>query len=327
MLVSVIIPVYNAESYVRQAVESALAQPETGEVILIEDASPDDSLQVCQELVERYDKVKLFRHPDGKNHGAGASRNVGIKKAQFDFISFLDADDYFLPHRFEVPNQIFLENEEVNGVYEAVGVHFEDESIDLKRQRRDPNALTTMLKRVPPEKLFEAQSPIGPYGYCPTGGWVVKRDIFNKTGLFDEHLRLHQDTVLYVKFAALGKIMPGRLNQPVAMRRLHSQNRSSGYRPVYEAYRDRLLMWGTLWEWGKENLDYYRYKLILRKFIDFAALPYRQKNIFLIGWLRSKFQLLDTLKKYPGLTGEFSFWVKLIINAKAFVRPGIAFFR
>ena len=48
--VSVIIPVYNAAPFVRQAVESALAQPETAEVVLVEDNSPDNSLEICQQL-------------------------------------------------------------------------------------------------------------------------------------------------------------------------------------------------------------------------------------------------------------------------------------
>ena len=74
MRVSVIIPVYNAAAYVRQAVESVLDQPETSEVILVEDASTDKSLQVCQELTEQYDKVRLFRHPSGRNCGAGNGR-------------------------------------------------------------------------------------------------------------------------------------------------------------------------------------------------------------------------------------------------------------
>ncbi|PMB23704.1 glycosyl transferase family 2, partial [Fischerella thermalis CCMEE 5198] len=60
MQISVIIPVYNAEKYVRQAVESALSQPEVGEVILIEDASSDKSFKVCQELAHEYSLVKLF---------------------------------------------------------------------------------------------------------------------------------------------------------------------------------------------------------------------------------------------------------------------------
>jgi glycosyltransferase involved in cell wall biosynthesis len=81
MQVSVITPVYNAASFVTQAVESALQQPETAEVLIIEDGSPDNSLEVCQELAKKYEKVKLLRHPNGENRGAGASRNLGMRNA------------------------------------------------------------------------------------------------------------------------------------------------------------------------------------------------------------------------------------------------------
>ena len=79
--ISVIIPVYNAESYLRKAVQSAVNLVEVGEIILIEDQSPDNALALAVSLEQEFDKVKLFQHPDKKNHGAGAYRNLGIQKA------------------------------------------------------------------------------------------------------------------------------------------------------------------------------------------------------------------------------------------------------
>jgi len=73
------------------------------EVILAEDGSSDNSLVVCTALAEANPKVKLFRHPDGKNRGAGATRNLGVLNAQCDLIAFLDADDIYLPKRFNQP--------------------------------------------------------------------------------------------------------------------------------------------------------------------------------------------------------------------------------
>ncbi|MGZ5284046.1 MAG: glycosyltransferase family 2 protein, partial [Kaistella sp.] len=77
MKISVIIPVYNAAAFLRKAVESALKHTAVAEVLLIEDASPDHSLEICKELVSENQKVKLFQHHDLGNHGAGASRNLG----------------------------------------------------------------------------------------------------------------------------------------------------------------------------------------------------------------------------------------------------------
>lgn len=314
MLVSVIIPVYNAEEYVREATESALAQPETGEVILIEDASPDRSLQVCRELAREFTRVALLRHSDGKNHGAGASRNLGIENARFDYVAFLDADDFFLPGRFSVARQILEAEPEAEGVYEAVGVHFENQAAQRLWLEKNSAMMTAMKERVPPERLFEAQSPVGRGGYCPMGGWVVKRSVFGKTGLFDEHLRLHQDTAIFVKFAALGRMLPGRLDEPVAMRRVHGHNRISAPRPAIEVYRNRVLMWGTLWRWGKRNLDDTRQQILLRRFIGCAARPYKRRNLRLVNRLQSMGQLIFLVLQYPELCLEVPFWRKALAN-------------
>lgn len=325
MQVSVIIPVYNAERYVREAVESALSQSETGEVILIEDASPDDSLQVCRELAREFEKVRLLRHADGKNHGAGASRNLGIINARFDYIAFLDADDFFLPGRFSVAKQLFEADSQIEGVYEAVGYHFESESSYRRwRKRREERGanltttLTTMKERVPPERLFEAQAPVGSSGYCPTGGWVVKRSVFDKTGLFDEHLRLYQDSAMYVKFAAVGRMVPGRLDEPVAIRRVHDHNRSSVPRSPADVYKGFVLMWATLWRWGKRNLDEARHHILLKRFIRYAARPYNDKNSQMINHFQSVRQLSLLVLQYPELCSETFFrktWTRHLVNS------------
>src|SRR6478735_3013546 len=93
--VSVIVPVYNAAPYVEEAVRSAVSLPEVGEVILVEDGSADNGLEVCKILVQHYANVKLFQHEDGKNRGAGESRNLALKHSRFPYIAFLDADDIF----------------------------------------------------------------------------------------------------------------------------------------------------------------------------------------------------------------------------------------
>ncbi|CAA7392622.1 glycosyltransferase family 2 protein [Chryseobacterium fistulae] len=126
MRITVIIPVYNSEHYIGRAVESALQFEEVMEVLLIEDQSPDNALEVCHNLTEQYDRVKLFQHSDRGNHGAGASRNLGIENARGDFLAFLDSDDYYLPNRFDREKELF-QNPEVDGVYGALGVEYYSE--------------------------------------------------------------------------------------------------------------------------------------------------------------------------------------------------------
>jgi glycosyltransferase involved in cell wall biosynthesis len=312
MLVSVITPVFNAESYIRKAVESALIQPETGEVLLIEDGSPDNSLEECLKLDREYDKVKLLLHSDGKNHGAGASRNLGIKNASYEYIAFLDADDFFLPKRFEVAKKLFKSDPELEGVYEAVGNHFENESARQFSLNKGLGSWITMSQRVDPKNLFEKQAPVGDCGCCQTDGWVVKKSVFNKTGLFDEKLYLHQDTAMFVKFSAVCKMISGRLYEPVAMRRVHNENRMFARRSPLKSFKNRILMWGTLWKWGKYNLDAERQLLLLERIIKYThGEAFDQKRNFLIKLIRLFVRYTILLVSCPNLLFEIRFWKKL----------------
>ena len=236
-----IIPVYHAAEFIQQAVKSALVQPEVIEVILVEDASPDNSLAVCEALAAAHERVHLYRHPDGANHGAGASRNLAIQRSTCPYIAFLDADDFYLPGRFDRARATFEAYLDVEGVYEAVGTHFESET--ARQQWRAAQSLdafselTTMTRHVDPGQLFETLLA-GDAGYFCTPGLIVKRSLLDKTGLFDENLRLHQDTAMWIKMAAVGRLAPGRLDEPVAMRRVHIHNRITAPRPA----RERLVM-------------------------------------------------------------------------------------
>ena len=121
--ISVIIPVYNASAFLKKAVESAIQFEEVKEIILVEDGSTDHSLEVCEILENEFGAVKLFQHPDKGNHGAGATRNLGLEKATEDFIAFLDADDYYLPNRFDAEKELFKDSN-IEGVFNAIGTEF-----------------------------------------------------------------------------------------------------------------------------------------------------------------------------------------------------------
>ncbi len=250
--VSVIIPVYNAAKYVRQAVESALAQPETAEVILVEDGSPDDSLSVCWALAEKNEKVHLYQHPGGVNRGAGPSRNLGIEKSTAPLIAFLDADDFYLPGRFAVVKQRFEEYSDCDGVYDAVGRHFEDDTgkARWKASTMAQVEITALAKPVAPEALFEVLIK-GFSGHIHLNGLVIRREILKKSGMMNDAIAdtLHEDSDFILRLGASGKLYAGSLEQPVAMRRVHAENRVSAPRPSASIYRDRLRLWMATYRW------------------------------------------------------------------------------
>lgn len=93
--ISVIIPVYNAELYLRECVESILNQNFPSlEVLLIDDGSKDGSPQLCDQLAAENAQVYTIHQENG---GVSRARNRGIEEAKGEYITFVDADDYFLP--------------------------------------------------------------------------------------------------------------------------------------------------------------------------------------------------------------------------------------
>lgn len=99
-MVSVIIPVYNAEKYIKRCLDSVLAQSYRNfEVLLIDDGSTDNSGRICDEYRFRDNRIRVIHN---KNCGVAATRNVGIREAQGDYIAFVDSDDYIDPDMLEI---------------------------------------------------------------------------------------------------------------------------------------------------------------------------------------------------------------------------------
>lgn len=95
--VSVIIPVYNAEKYVALTVKSVLLQTYKNiEIIIIDDGSPDQSIQACQQFSDP--RIQIIRQ---ENKGVSAARDTGIRHAQGDYFAFIDADDIWIPEKLE----------------------------------------------------------------------------------------------------------------------------------------------------------------------------------------------------------------------------------
>lgn len=99
--VSIIVPVYNAEKYIRETVASVLAQTYTNwELLLVEDSSEDNSRQVIEEIAAK-DESGRIRAFSKANEGAAMARNFGLEKAEGRYIAYLDADDLWNVDKLE----------------------------------------------------------------------------------------------------------------------------------------------------------------------------------------------------------------------------------
>lgn len=284
-LVSVIIPVYNAEQFLEKAVLSANDLNEVGEVILVEDGSSDGSFAVCQKLSDKYNKVKLLQHPNGVNKGAGASRNLGIKMAKYPYIGFLDADDYFLSNRYELTKKKFLENETVDAVYEPVGTAFINDKAKVDYCN---------FKQIPIEKADNDISyPVVPYsgfkffqslvkgnnGFPCTDGITLRKTVFDKSGYFNERLKLHQDAEFWIKSSFDNFFSPADAGQKViiANRYVHESNRITK-----RNYQSMYLYLSSLYQWSKKSISgTEEHQIIKRKYFDLKVkAKFGGENIF-----------------------------------------------
>ena len=110
-LVSIIMPLYNCETYVLASIESVSSQTyKNWELIIVDDCSTDNSFSVSEEYIQDEPRIKLYQM--NKNSGVATVRNHAIDLAQGDFIAFLDSDDIWLPSKLE--KQItFMETENI----------------------------------------------------------------------------------------------------------------------------------------------------------------------------------------------------------------------
>ena len=98
-MVSVIIPVYNVEQYLRRCIDSVLAQTYTDlEIILVDDGSPDGSGAICDEYAAKDSRIKVIHQA---NAGVSAARNAGMDLASGEYLAFIDSDDFIEPEMYE----------------------------------------------------------------------------------------------------------------------------------------------------------------------------------------------------------------------------------
>ncbi|UCS91995.1 glycosyltransferase family 2 protein [Echinicola marina] len=222
--VSVIIPVYNAASFVEEAVESAIHLTEVGEVILVEDGSKDNSLEVCNRIVAKYSSAVLVTHSNRKNKGASASRNLGIQHASFEYIAFLDADDWYEPFRFRSEKDIFQNGIKFDAVYSLSAIAYQNGEIE---EFGIKIVLEDYQKKLGTKRTYqfglEEDLIIG-----HTNANTFRKEVLLELNGFDERLTLHQDTELWLRFSRKFSFISGELDKPVSIARRHSNNRITG---------------------------------------------------------------------------------------------------
>jgi glycosyltransferase involved in cell wall biosynthesis len=202
-LVSVITIFFNAETFIREAVDSVVAQTyPRWELLLVDDGSTDASSRIAREYAGATPgRVRYVEHPGHAHRGTGPSRNLGLRHARGPAIAFLDADDVWLPHKLERQVAILASHPEVAMVYGPAEVWYswtgapDDARRDVVPAKRglpldtviDPPALLPHLLRNTCVEPFPSSI-------------LVRRPAIDRVGGFEERFRgIFEDQVLFAK--------------------------------------------------------------------------------------------------------------------------------
>jgi glycosyltransferase involved in cell wall biosynthesis len=203
--VSVIIPVYNGEAFLREAVESALAQTYSPvEIIVVDDGSTDGTAAVARELPVTY------LHQE--NAGVSSARNLAIAHSQGDLLALLDGDDVWLPQKLAVQIEALDGNPDAG----YASCFF---SYIFRPMPRPPSWWPPIWYRagyVPPTEA----------GYCIPSTWIIRRSTWDAVGPFDPTRRLGEDIDWLARAKDLG-ISTAIVDDVLLHKRAHERNLSS----------------------------------------------------------------------------------------------------
>lgn len=269
-LVSVIIPTYNRASLLPKAIESVLKQTYKNiELIVVDDGSKDETFKI----ITRY-PIKYTRLP--KNFGPSFARNRGLLKARGNLIAFLDSDDIFLPKKIEKQLAFLAKNPQFKIV--------QTEEIWFKGNRR----LNPKKYHAKAEGFFLDRA----VKLCVVSISTVmlKREVFDKVGLFDESFPLCEDYEFWLRVALHYPI--GLIKEPLVVK--------DGGRP------DQLSQ--------AKGLDFYRIKALLKTYFHYYPFLKPEERLLILGEaLRKSTIFLKGAKKHGNLRGLFElekYWQK-----------------
>lgn len=209
--ISVIIPTHNRPQFLKRALESVCCQTLMPTEILVVQNGPDNGAQeVCESFANNGFPVRYFSE---SHAGAARARNRGIREAQGDTIAFLDDDDEWLPEKLS--KQIhFMEEFPSIGVISCLSYEIDAQG-ELRRLRPERNRHIE-LKTLVLEDTVNLISSLS--------GVVIRRNCFEKAGLFNESYRIGDDADLYIRLAQYFVFYS--LPEPLFRYHLHENNAS-----------------------------------------------------------------------------------------------------
>jgi glycosyltransferase involved in cell wall biosynthesis len=202
------------------------------EIIVVDDGSTDNTKEVLSPFMQRIKYIKLEQ-----NRGLPTARNIGIQSAQGKYIAFLDADDLWLPEKLEADMEYFDKHPDISMVYSRhININERGYTLGSDRKKRLPSGNIFI-------RLFSEQN------FIITSSVVVRREVFETAGLFDEQLFNCQDWDMWLRIAFYFKV--AGINKPLVKYRHNprslSKNRNNVLKyqklvidKTYNAFKDKM---------------------------------------------------------------------------------------
>ena len=205
MKVSVIMPVYQPNKWLEEAIDSVLNQDfEDFEIILVDDGSDDSSYL---SWVNKKDKrIKIFEHD--KNRNQASAMNTGLKNASGQYICFLDRDDKYAPNKLSKEVGYLDNHKEVDMIYSDGWYINEKGNI------------------IGPFMLIEDPSNILKFNHIAYLSVLIRKSVFDKVGYFDENLQRSQDWDMWVRIYKAGFTIK-KINEQLHYYRIHPDQKST----------------------------------------------------------------------------------------------------
>lgn len=192
-LISVVMPAFNQEPYIAQAIQSVLDQEDVElELLVVDDASTDKTYDIAQSFNDP--RVKVFQNE--RNSGSCATMNVGVANMKGAYFAILDADDYYLPGKLKAQLDYLDQNSDVNAVFcmpKFVNEH--NEEIEFARVEKG-------LFRGKGDRLTWTSHLFASGGFLLSASLFMRAEVFERTGPFDVRFFRQPDIEYHVRLVS-----------------------------------------------------------------------------------------------------------------------------
>ncbi len=216
-LFSVIMPVYNSEKYLKEAIQSVMDQSFSDwELLIIDDGSTDSSYEIANSFGLRDERIQLWQHENKEHKGVSASRNLGVERSNGQWIAFLDADDIWFENKLDAIEEVLSKNNDLAFIYSQATVIETNYSGSVKK--------TKYISGIPGLMKEPFIKTLGGLSSA-TPSVVMRKDVFIKAGGFNEKFAFSEDTLLFHKALLFGDLY--FIDEPLVQVRYHDHSTKS----------------------------------------------------------------------------------------------------